>query len=725
MIGRCLIAALLNSGHNAMPKVAVLPDHIASQIAAGEVVERPSSVIKELVENSIDAGATHIEVSVSHDMRDIRVADNGFGMDPEDAVLAFQRHATSKLRSADDLSSLATLGFRGEALPSIASISRFTCYTRTKEAATGTRVEVKEGEVIASETGCAQGTVMEIKELFYNVPARLKFLKKAATEFGHSQEIVQSLAVAHPHIVFELRRGDTMAFKTGGTGDTAIAAREAKLFGGQESLCEVTGGDERFALRIKGLVARPNHFRGDKKGILTVVNQRPVRCPLTYKALEYAYSDLIPRGRSPFAVINIEINPEHIDVNIHPTKKEIKYTDSNAIYMALHRAIGDALRQPRREMMEALMHKPQQFGEAFSDEQVTGSFAPAAGVADAHVGGAFENVMAGSVAEEVMSAGMRPTADLRQGMSARTSSIRRDNDGGAEDNVIEIAPGTSRQMAEAVVQSLRMYSRGEEQNDGSQLDFAPDDSGVRESAGSYRNNSSLRNSNVQQLHFREELDYVPNQKSEAEQGQPDDSLSMPFDTDVSLPAGWRLAGYIHNTYFLFETPQGMEIIEQHIAHERLLYERILAGQAIPGRITEHAQRLCISAPLNLTSQQADVLKAGKEAIEKLGFEFDFAEDGTVSCSQVPLEMAHQNYPTIIQKMIEDLTDVEAANIELEATKSIACQSAIKNGMTLSHNDIIKLVSAWLKTPRNDTCPHGRPVRLKLSMEKLFEMFHPA
>jgi len=735
-----------------MPKVAVLPDHIASQIAAGEVVERPSSVIKELVENSIDAGATHIEISVSQDMRNIRVADNGGGMDPDDAVLAFQRHATSKLRSADDLSSLATLGFRGEALPSIASISRFTCYTRTKEAATGTRVEVKEGNVIATETGCAQGTVMEIAELFYNVPARLKFLKKATTEFGHAQEIVQSLAVAHPGVVFELRRGDNVAFKTGGTGDTALAASEAKLFSGNESLCPVTGSDERFNLTVTGIVARPNHFRGDKKGILTVVNQRPVRCPLTYKALEYAYSDLIPRGRHPFAVINIQIDPEHIDVNIHPTKKEIKYTDSNAVYMALHRAIGDSLRQPRRELMEALQNSA---SSAQDDNQQGDNIHHEASDNDAADDQLEKRIPLDVRASVLTESGFKSTHAPAAYSGQRTTA--------------EATFSNHRANAETVAQSLKMYSRGDESEAAPHLlhgerrpverqyDFAPGEGNSRlaEESESYADGSHSSESSdearaeaesysassaravrasVEQLNFRDDLEYAPQLEKElhmerdAQQAfykNEKDILSMPFETEVSLPAGWRLAGYIHNTYFLFETPQGMEIIEQHIAHERTLYERLLAGQSVPGRITEHVQRLCISAPLNLTTQQSDVLKAGQDALAKLGFEFEIEEDGSVSCTQVPLEMAHQNYPTIIQKMIEDLTDVEAANIELEATKSIACQSAVKNGMTLSYNDILKLVSAWLKTPRNDTCPHGRPVRLKFPMDKLFEMFHPA
>jgi DNA mismatch repair protein MutL len=690
-----------------MPKVAVLPDHIASQIAAGEVVERPASVIKELVENSIDAGATHIEITVSQDMRDIRVADNGFGMDPEDAVLAFQRHATSKLASADDLSSLMTLGFRGEALPSIASISRFTCYTRTKDAETGTKVEVREGNVLATETGCSQGTVMEIADLFYNVPARLKFLKKATTEFGHSQEIVQSLAVAHPNIVIELRRGDTVAFRTGGTGDTAQAATDAKLFSGNESFCEVTGSDERFGLTVTGVVARPNHFRGDRKGILSVVNQRPVRCPLTYKALEYAYSDLIPRGRHPFAVINIQIDPEHIDVNIHPTKKEIKYTDSNAIYMALHRAIGDALRQPRRELMEAMNQARENENE--HAPRIT-----------------FDNT------------------DLSQRLNERDKSETQEREAQL------LAAGSH--ASGAVLQSLKMYSRDESADSNAphmlydapaagfekRYDFAPgsgDDTNNRFNDLSNSSGSELRErpstydagsrTSIEQLSFRSELDYVPSQKSVIQTfDQPSETmLSLPLDEEISLPAGWRLAGYIHNTYFLFETPDGMEVIEQHIAHERTLYERILATQTTRGRISENAQRLCISSPLNLSAQQAEVLKLSSDGLETLGFEFEFSDDA-ISCTQVPLELAHQNYANIIHKMVEDLSDVEAANIELEATKSIACQSAIKNGMHLSTNDIIKLVSAWLKTPRHDTCPHGRPVRLKLSMNRLFEMFHP-
>ena len=249
-----------------MPKVLVLPDHIASQIAAGEVVERPSSVVKELVENSLDAGATEIEVSVSLDCRDLRIADNGHGMDAEDAVLAFQRHATSKLRSADDLYALTTLGFRGEALPSVASISKFTCYTRTHDAPHGIKVESADGKLTASEAGCAPGTVMEIRELFYNTPARLKFMKKASTEFGHIEEIIQSLAISYPHVSFTLIKDGDVALRTTGSGDLSTAVVQAKFFTGKEALLEVGHtealGAKHAGLKLSGLIARPLHFRG-------------------------------------------------------------------------------------------------------------------------------------------------------------------------------------------------------------------------------------------------------------------------------------------------------------------------------------------------------------------------------------------------------------------------------------------------------------------------------
>lgn len=684
-----------------MPKVLVLPDHIASQIAAGEVVERPSSVVKELVENSLDAGATEIEVSVSLDCRDLRIADNGHGMDAQDAVLAFQRHATSKLRSADDLYALTTLGFRGEALPSVASISKFTCYTRTHDAPHGIKVESADGKLTAAEAGCAPGTVMEIRELFYNTPARLKFMKKASTEFGHIEEIIQSLAISYPTVAFTLLKDGDVALRTTGSGDLSTAVVQAKFFTGKEALLEVGHsealGAKHAGLKLTGLIARPLHFRGDRKGILTIVNGRTVRCPLTYKALDYVYSDLIPRGRYPLAVVKLELDPSVVDVNIHPTKKELKYQSGNEIYITIQRALAATLRQHQMQEAAAYHAARPQNDEVELDRNID--------------------------APEVREAFVSPSAN-RYELRARTQE----------------EPYIRPQEAARSVEQISFKNN---------LNFKPQEEAVPvPKTPSIKYDAPAAYARVQEdAPQHPELDEFATLQSppissilaariETSENLPEAGEKIFHQTaniEYELPVGWRLMGYLHNTYIFFETPEGMEIVEQHIAHERTLYERLLTAQSTPGRISEHAQKLVISAPLDLSPEQFETLKSSSDALAKLGFEFSFKTEEVDSgekaekayVDQLPLELARVNYRPVIQRMLDELGTVDATNMDLEATKSIACQSAIKNGMPLSVRDILKLVSDWLDTERNDTCPHGRPIRLKITKDRIFEMFHPA
>lgn len=695
-----------------MPKVLVLPDHIASQIAAGEVVERPASVVKELVENSLDAGASEIEIAVSQDCRDIRIADNGGGMDPDDAVLAFQRHATSKLRSADDLWSLNTLGFRGEAIPSIASISKFTCYTRTQQAEVGTRVETADGQLKAAEVGCAPGTVMEIQELFYNTPARLKFMKKAATEFGNIEEIVQSLAISYPDVAFTLLNNGNTALRTTGSGDLARTIVEAGFFTGKERLVEVSHGYEiegeivsgSKAVRIKGYLAKPTHFRGDRKGILTIVNGRAVRCPLTYKALDYAFSDLIPRGRYPLAVVKLEIDPGQVDVNIHPTKKELKYTHGNDIYLTIQRALGRALRDEsiaRAEQARAeharLIAEDQNSAGSYNGQPISAQ--------------QYNDLPAESVSFVQENHPKSLQENFKPQPAARAEQINFRESLNYQASADQAVPASYSANSLSAPPNPSTHS--------SHIDHTP----------SYMPTSTAQRQQELDREIEKELfDYTPTSKPEAGEiflGESSDTTGANQSSELfELPSDWRIIGYLRNTYILVETSKGLEIIEQHIAHERTLYERLLASQTTAGRISENSQKLIVSAPLALSPEQLETLRLSQSALEKLGFAFVF-EPENASVSELPLELARVNYVPVIQKLIDDLATVDATNMELEATKSIACQSAIKNGMPLSHRDILKLLSDWLKTERNDTCPHGRPVRLKFSMDELFQMFHPA
>jgi DNA mismatch repair protein MutL len=674
-----------------MPKVLVLADHIASQIAAGEVVERPSSVVKELIENALDSGATQIEISISADCRDIRIADNGCGMEIEDAVLAFHRHATSKLKNVEDLWNLHSLGFRGEALPSIASVARVTCLTRTHESTEGSKVEAADGKVTTSKTGCAPGTVMEIQDLFYNVPARLSFLKRASTEFGHIHEIVQSLAIAYPHVAINLLHQGTSSFRTTGSGDLSITAKEAGLFSGREQLCEVKAGDRDLGLSVHGFIAKPLHFRGDRKGILSIVNNRPVRCPLTYKALDYAYSDLIPRGRHPFAVVVVNVNPSNLDVNIHPTKKEIKYSNGNAVYIAIQRALMAALRQAKSEAREAEVAREREaFHHQVNLEMQSHSTA---------FGG--ENTVVNNDDLVAPATLYSTTAATRNNLADNVSALLDEVKEGH--SIAEsIGARATRQLGfkDRLQYATRLYepvNGTDNSTSGGIGDSASDLVGHMHSSGSLSADDDGSNLSVHEL---------------------------PPQPTYTLPHGWTIAAYIHNTYIILETPEGMEIVEQHIAHERTLYERLLAQQTVAGRTTECAQRLLVSTPLNLSAEQTQTLKGSIEVLRKLGFDFDVSGE-EVTCTQVPLELAHKDYACVVQEIVQQIAIADGADLELEATKSIACQSAIKNGMPMSERDLVQLLREWDATPRNDTCPHGRPVRLKFSMEKLFQMFHPA
>ena len=315
-----------------MARIKQLSKHLINQIAAGEVIERPASVVKELVENSVDAGATKISIEITNECRNIRVADNGSGIHPDDILLAFSKHATSKISTDEDLYAIQTLGFRGEALSSIISISKLSCTTRTKDFENGTKVTCENSEVHQVQTGCAVGTIMDVRDLFYNIPARLKFLRNPNTEFSYIQEIVQSIAVIHPAIAFELKKNGKTVLKTTAQQDLKRNLREIFSTNVTDSLKGVLKTDELAGLKISGYVSTPDFTRSSKKDYHIYINSRTVKCPIFQKAIDTAYKSLIASGKYPFVVLNLEIPTSDVDVNVHPTKKEVRYKNVNQIF---------------------------------------------------------------------------------------------------------------------------------------------------------------------------------------------------------------------------------------------------------------------------------------------------------------------------------------------------------------------------------------------------------
>ena len=326
-----------------MARIKQLSKHLINQIAAGEVIERPASVVKELMENSIDAGATKVSIDIANDCRDIRIADNGSGIHPDDIVLAFSKHATSKIQEDDDLFDIHTFGFRGEALASIISISKVTCITRTKDFETGTKVVCENSEVKQVETGCAIGTIMEVKDLFYNLPVRLKFLKSSNTEFSYIQEIVQAIALSHPEVSIELKKYGKTVLKTTGQNNLNQTIKEVYSQDVTKNLKEVLKTDEVSGLKISGYVSTPDYTRSSKKSYHTYINSRSVKCPVFQKSIDMVYKTLTANNKYPFVVLNLEIPPHDVDVNVHPTKKEVRYKNPNQIFNFIYSAIEGGL----------------------------------------------------------------------------------------------------------------------------------------------------------------------------------------------------------------------------------------------------------------------------------------------------------------------------------------------------------------------------------------------
>jgi len=378
-----------------LARIKQLSKNLINQIAAGEVIERPASVVKELTENSIDAGATKVSIDITNDCRDIRIADNGSGIHPDDILLAFSKHATSKIQEDDDLYNIHTFGFRGEALASIISISKLTCITRTPEFETGTKVKCENSEVTKVETGCAVGTIMEVKDLFYNLPVRLKFLKSSSTEFSYIQEIVQSIALSHPEVSLELKKYGKTVLKTTGQDNLTQTIKEVYSSDVTNNLKEVFKTDELSGLKISGFVSTPDYTRSSKKSYYTYINSRAVKCPVFQKAIDTVYRTLTANNKYPFVVLNLEIPPHDVDVNVHPTKKEVRYKNPNQIFNFIFSAVQGGLSNyvesanikafsqplqnktaPISQSSSPIVQFPKNQGEIYVDEKSDTMFVP-------------------------------------------------------------------------------------------------------------------------------------------------------------------------------------------------------------------------------------------------------------------------------------------------------------------------------------------------------------
>jgi len=588
-----------------MKRIKQLSKHLINQIAAGEVIERPASVVKELVENSIDAGATKISVEVSNECRDLRIADNGSGIHPDDISLAFSKHATSKIETNEDLFAISTLGFRGEALSSIISIAKLTCTTRTKDFDYGTKVECENSQVKKVQTGCAIGTIMEVKNLFFNLPARLKFLKNPKTEFSYIQELMQSLAIAHPQVSFELKNNGKTVLKTT-QGDLKNAIREIYSQDTLNYLKEVLKTDKLSGFKISGFVSTPDYTRSSKKSYHIYINSRTVKCPVYLKSIDMAYKTLVGIGKYPLVVLNLELPPSEIDVNVHPTKKEVRYKNANQVFNFIYSAIDMAL------------------------------------------------------------------SNLSFGQNNEARIFSQEN--------IRALPNVKQEESDDIYVSNEAF----------------------EQANLLRGIDVWKDRGIEEEKSHTSIPPV---------FQPSESLS-PLTSHLSLD---NIIGQYKNTYILIEKEDGLEIVDQHIAEERYIYEK-LKLQKQPA-----SQLLFVSDILQVSASEAQLIQENKEKFEKFGYGIEFLKENEIIFKKVPQMLSKTNPKELLTDILENLSG-DLDNLEEKVLITMSCKAAVKAGQRLNIWEMQNIIKNWRTCEKPYTCPHGRPISKLLVHNQIASFF---
>jgi DNA mismatch repair protein MutL len=571
-----------------MNRIRLLSEHVANQIAAGEVVERPASVVKELVENALDAEARQITVAVKDGGRSaIVVTDDGYGMSRDDALLALERHATSKINKAEDLAGIQTLGFRGEAVPSIAAVSRFTLTTRERGTLSGTRIEIAGGKIQSvKDTGTAEGTTVEVRNLFFNLPARRKFLRTPPTETAHVEHIVTLGALAHPAVAFRLTLDDREVFHLAPSRELLSRLRE--LYGKQLAEQLVPVNLEKDAIKVHGFVGKPGVSRADRNQQHLFVNGRPVESRGLSYALREGYHTALMRGQFPVTFLFVEVEPATVDVNIHPTKREVRFRDEYAVRQVVIDAVRAAI-EPRGVAPKALP-----VGFTGRDESPT-----------------------------------RPLPEFT--MPATAGSASR-----------------------------------------------------------------------------------PDQQS---------TMELP-GTEVETTEGkWRILGAIGELYVIVESPEGLVLLDQHAAHERVLFEKMLndlAGEAAP------SQKLLLPQTLELEAKDAEFLRSNLKTFQKLGVGLSEFGDKTFLVDALPpyfpVADVGQLFRDIVDEVRQTGEQVHARRLTEDRIATTVCRHAVKARDPLRGEELRGLLQQLHRCDLPYTCPHGRPTMIQLSYAELEKKF---
>ena len=653
-----------------MPKIQQLSPHVANLIAAGEVVERPASAVKELLENAVDAGASKVTIEIRDGgMTFLRVTDNGCGMSAEDARTAFLRHATSKLRTEEDLAAIGTMGFRGEARAAIASVSRIDLMTKTAGSLSGVKLHLEAGQITEeAEAGCPDGTTILVRDMFFNTPARMKFMKSDTVEGSRVAAAVQMQALAHPEVAFQFLRDGKQVLSTPGTG--GLQAAMYCVYG--RDCAKMVSVESRWeGYTLTGYVSLPTDARPSRSLQTFFVNDRPVKSKLLVAALEEAYRNQIMVGKFPACVLHLRLPASAVDVNVHPAKTEVKFLSEKAVFDCVHYGVLGALnKKPDRPQIQ---------------------FKSVGG--DAHIAPVLPQSPTASAPPKGESKASASKAEPKKEPFFRTMTAEEYKTFSA---VLKDAPKPKQPAAAAAAQKIP------------KADNMP----LREFVM------------LPQLHEDkpEPVSKPAEPPQPAVQTAPPKEEPIMEQTSLEMPSEipWRMVGELYNTYIIVEQGEDAFLIDKHAAHERILFEKLKANQEVIS-----AQSLLQPIPVRLNPAAAGELLNSTALLEELGFELEEFGENTLLLRQIPMDLSPEAAAEAIETLADDLLSGRRESrdtVRDTLLHTVACKAAIKAGWKNDEKELLAVAEAVMAREELKYCPHGRPICVSLSKKQLEKQF---
>ena len=760
-----------------MGNIVLLDDLTINKIAAGEVIERPASVVKELVENSIDAGATNINVEIKNGgISYIRVTDNGKGIAPDDMEIAFERHATSKIRQADDLANVKSMGFRGEALASIAAIAKVEMKSKTDENDIGYKVVIEGGNILESqETGCPKGTTITIENLFYNTPVRYKFLKKDFTEGGYIEDIITRIALINPNVAVKLISSGKTIIQTTGSGNLQDVVYSIY---GKETAENILDVDYTYEdIKVTGVIGKPSLSRSNRTNQIFFVNKRNIKDKTLSAGAEQAFKGMVTIGKHGFLILNLEMNPQKVDVNVHPTKAEVRFEEESKVFKAVFHAIketllkSDLVSNPERQYDNNDVQETNNGGlfksgevEYNKDNIIEQLYAQKMNtkLKEKIAGETYDDVL--TQIKEMETYVQKETNNNNQENVKEDNAINTENQVEKEEQV-ETENQAKTEEQENLQQQENVESQEEnniqEQEDIEEQENIEDQ--VNEDTVQIKNpiisEVSENTQKTQLLDMQnviekaKELDDVRMEHGEGfdemytsvfgrmpikEQPQPEikesaiDDAKLLVGEEVSLfeseknkkyTPKYKFIGIAFSTYIIIELNNEIYIIDQHAAHERIMYEKVKENYY--NEDVKDSQLMLLPDVITLTHKEMDIARENMDMFRKAGFTLDEFGENTIRLTGVPNICIDLDTKELFLETLDEINTVAITAKQEKEEKfiaTVACKAAVKANMALTKEEVESLMEKLLKLPNPFTCPHGRPTAIRMSKNDIERKF---